>query len=211
MRWIIVALVTICGLLVLPGGTVCQAVRVGIHSVAMTHTEIDGTYSTEGVGVAGSLGLRWRRFGVEGMLFRTEMKPDSTNIIPYDVVQWDVRFSYWLASVVGIEISRFGRRLDPEFAGPDVGAVRIGFVSEYPLARIASVKARGAYLVDPKFIGGGESGLAVEIGLGVAVGTANGRFRFKAESDFQRIDREVNGLDAPVQVTQARLGVELGF
>lgn len=188
-----------------------QTVRIGIHSVAMTHTEIDRSYSAEGVGVAGSLSLRWRRFGLEGMVFRAALEPDSAGLVAFDAVQWDFRLSYWLASVVGVEISRFSRKMDPEFAGPDVGAVRVGFVSEYPLARIASVKARGAYLVDPKFIGGGESGLAVEIGLGVAVGTANGRFRFKAESDFQRIDREVNGLDTPVQVTQARLGVELGF
>lgn len=199
------------GVLLVPAAATAQTVRIGIHSVAMTHTEIDRSYSAEGVGVAGSLSLRWRRFGLEGMVFKAALEPDSTSVIPFDAVQWDVRFSYWLASVVGVEISRFNRRMDPEFAGPDVGAVRVGFVSEYPLARIASVKARGAYLVDPKFIGGGESGLAVEIGLGVAIGTANGRLRFKAESDFQRIDREVNSLDAPVQVTQARLGVEFGF
>jgi hypothetical protein len=207
-----VMLVPLVAWLVLdPGDAEGQTVRIGIHSVAMTHTEIDRSYSAEGVGVAGSVGLRWRRFGFEGMVFKAAMEPDSASIVPFDVMQWDVRFSYWLASVVGVEISGFNRKIDPEFAGPDVGALRIGFVSEYPLARIASVRARGAYLVDPKFIGGGESGLAVEIGLGIAVGTANGRFRFRAESDFQRIDREVNGMDAPVQVTQARLGVEVGF
>jgi hypothetical protein len=139
------------------------------------------------------------------------MNPDSTDLASYDLVQWDVRFDFWLAPVVAIEIGGFNRKIDPEFAAPDVGAVRIGFVSEYPLARIASVRARGAYLANPQFNGGGESGLAVEIGLGVAVGTANGRFRVKAESDFQRIDREVNGVEAPVQLTQGRFGVEFGF
>lgn len=195
----------------LPPPVLGQTVRIGIHSVTMTHTEIDDSYTTEGVGPAGSLTLRWRRLGLEVMGLKTAMKSDTAAVAPYDLVQWDARLSFWFASVIAIEIGGMNRKIDPEFSAPDVAAVRIGFVSEYPLARIASVKARGAYLVNPRFNSGGSSGLAVEIGLGVAVGTANGRFRVKAESDFQRIDREVNGAEAPIQTTMARLGVELGF
>jgi hypothetical protein len=177
----------------------------------MTHTEINENFSSEGVGAAGSLILRWRRLGLEVNGLKVALEPDSADLEPFDVLQWDVRFSFWLAPIAAIEISRFNREMDPEFAAPEVGAVRVGFVSEYPLARIASVRASGAYLVEPQFNGGGESGLAVEIGLGVAIGTANGRLRFKAESNFQRIDRDIGGREAPVQVTQARLGLELGF
>jgi hypothetical protein len=191
--------------------TAGQVVRIGIHSVAMTHTEINENYSAIGVGGAASLALRWRRLGLEVTGLQAAFEPDSVDLGSYDMLQWDVRFSFWVAPIAALEISRFNREVDPEFAAPAVGAVRIGLVSEYPLARIASVSARAAYLLEPKFDGGGESGLALEIGLGVAVGTANGRFRVKAESNFQRIDREVNGQDVPVQVTQARLGLELGF
>lgn len=196
-------------MLAAPGAS--QVVRIGAHSVTMTHTEINRNYSAEGVGAAGSLILRWRKLGLEVVGLKASLEPDSADLAPYDVIQWDVRFSFWVAPVAAIEISRFSREVDPDFTAPAVGAVKIGFVSEYPLARIASVRARGAYLVQPKFDGGGEAGLAVEVGLGVAIGTANGRFRVKAESDFQRIDRDVNGREVPIQVTQARLGLELGF
>jgi hypothetical protein len=188
-----------------------QTVRVGVHSVAMTHNEVNESRTAEGVGGAASLMLRWRRLGLEAVGLRARMKPDSADLREFDVLQWDVRFSFWVAPVVAIEIGGGARTIDPEFAAPDVGAIRIGFVSEYPMARIASVRARGAYLVNPRFNGGGEAGLAVELGLGVAVGTANGRFRVNAESQFQRIDREVNSVEVPIQVTLATLGVELGF
>ena len=201
----------VAALTVLTSPVASQTIRVGIHSVTMTHTEIDESYSTEGVGPAGTLILRWRRLGLELMGLKTAMKSDTNAVASYDLVQWDARLDFWLAPVIAIEIGGMNRKIDPEFSAPDVAAVRIGFVSEYPLARIASVRARGAYLVNPRFNTGGSSGLAVEIGLGVAVGTSNGRFRVKAESDFQRIDREVNGADAPIQVTMARLGVEVGF
>jgi hypothetical protein len=144
----------------------------------MTHTEINENYSAIGVGGAASLALRWRRLGLEVTGLQAAFEPDSVDLGSYDMLQWDVRFSFWVAPIAALEISRFNREVDPEFAAP---------------------------------AGGGESGLALEIGLGVAVGTANGRFRVKAESNFQRIDREVNGQDVPVQVTQARLGLELGF
>jgi hypothetical protein len=51
----------------------------------------------------------------------------------------------------------------------------------------------------------------VEVSLGVGVGTSNGRFRVRADYEFQRIDREVNGVDLPIQLSRATIGVELGF
>ncbi len=39
----------------------------------------------------------------------------------------------------------------------------------------------------------------------------NGRFRVRADYEFQRIDREVNGVDLPIQLSRATIGVELGF
>ena len=54
-------------------------------------------------------------------------------------------------------------------------------------------------------------GLSAEVGLGIAVGTANGRFRVRADYEFQRIDRKVDNQDVPLQMSLAKLGLEVGF
>ena len=205
-------LAIVAALLLIGVGTVsAQTIRVGLFGVAVTHTEVGEQQKAQGGGGGASLALRWRRFGLEAMGFRASLDPDSADLASFDLVQWDVRLSYWVASVVAVEIGGGRRVMDPEFSAQDVGAIRIGFLSEYPLARIASIRVRGAYLVDPKFNGGGEAGLAVEVGLAVAVGTSNGRFRVRAESAFQRIDRQVNGVDVPIQFSLGSLGIEFGF
>ena len=70
---------------------------------------------------------------------------------------------------------------------------------------------RGAYLVDPRFSGGGSSDLAFEFQLGDGIGTANKRFRFHVEYEFQRIDRKVGSSDVPIQMSLARAGIAFGF
>jgi hypothetical protein len=92
-----------------------------------------------------------------------------------------------------------------------VGAARFGLYSETQLARIAQIWVRGAYLVDPKFIGGGKADVAFEFGLGVGVGTSNGRFRVYSDYEFQRIDRRAGGFDVPIQVNVVRSGFALGL
>jgi hypothetical protein len=199
-------------MLILVGPLTAQkTLRVGVHSVGMTYTEVSESSRSQGVGGAATLAIRWRRFGLEGLAIKTHLVPDNDELEPYDFVQWDVRFNYWIAPIFAIEIGGEWWGIDPEFAAQEVGTGRVGFVSQYALARISEIWVRGAYLVNPRFSGGGEAGLAVELGLGVAVGTSNGLFRVQAESDFQRIDREVNGIDVPIQLTQARLGVVFGF
>jgi hypothetical protein len=188
-----------------------KTLRVGVHSVGMTYTEVNAAKRSEGVGGAATLALRWRRFGLQGMALKTRLIPDNDEFEPYDFVQWDVRFDFWIAPIIAIEVGGEWWSVDPEFAAQEAGAGRIGFASQYSLARISEISVRGAYLVNPRFSGGGDAGLAVELGLGVGVGTSNGLFRARAETNFQRIDREVNGIDVPIQVTQARLGVEFGF
>ena len=105
-----------------------------------------------------------------------------------------------------------GRRLiRPRFAAQDVGVARAGILSEIPLSALGSVWGRGAYLLAPKFSGGGTAGLAVELGFGAGLGTRNGRFRFRVEYEFQRIDRSVNDVAVPIQTSLARIGADLGF
>jgi hypothetical protein len=189
-----------------------RLVRVGVHSLGMTYAEVSEAAKSEGVGGAATLQLRWRRFGLEGLVSKARLKPvNDDELQEYDIVQVDVRFNFWIAPIVGLEIGGEWWTIDPEFAAQEVGAGRIGIVSQYPLARISEIWARAAYLVNPRFSGGGEAGLAIDLGLGIGVGTSNGRFRVVAESNFQRIDRRVNSVEVPLQVTQARLGVVVGF
>lgn len=189
-----------------------RLVRVGVHSLGMTYTEVAETSRSEGVGVAATLQLRWRRLGLEGLVSKARLKPVSNDDLEqYDIVQLDVRFNFWVAPIVALEIGGEWWSIDPEFAAQEAGAGRIGIVTQYPLARISEVWARAAYLVNPRFSGGGDAGLAIDLGMGIGVGTSNGRFRVVAESNFQRIDRQVNNVEVPLQVTQARLGVVVGF
>jgi hypothetical protein len=138
-----------------------QTVRIGVHGVTVTHSEISEALKANGLGVGGLLGLRFGRFAFE--------------------------------------------------ARGEVGLVRVGLLSEYSLAQIAKVWGRGAYLVAPQFSGGGTAGLAIELSLGTAIGTANGRLRVMGEYEFQRLDRQVDRQDVPLQMTVARFGLELGF
>lgn len=188
-----------------------QRVRLAIHSVGMTHTEVNEGLKSEGPGVGGSLIVRLGRFSLEGMAIRSRMKAVDADLQDFDLVQWDVRLGFWFSPVFALEVGGGRREIDPQFLAQDVGAVRVGFLSEYPLARIASIRARGAYLVNPQFNGGGSADLAVEVGLGVAIGTANGRFRVRFESQFQRIDRQVNNRNVPIQATYATFGLEVGL
>jgi hypothetical protein len=155
--------------------------------------------------------VRLGRWGIDASGYIAKLKPDSSDVSEFDMVQGDLRASFLIVPLVALETG-FGRRsTDPELAAQDVGYWRIGVLSEAELSRIASIWARGAYLAGVKYDGGGTTSLAVEVALGVGVGTANGRFRVRVDYEFQRFDREVDQVELPIQLSLARLGVEIGF
>lgn len=188
-----------------------QIFRWGVHSVAMTYRDQTEDREADGVGVGGVVALQVGRFGIEATGWHVNLDPDASDLESFDMLQGDVRVSFLVASGFALEVGAGRRDIDPEFATQDVGYGRIGILSERPLASIARIRVRGAYLIAPSFNGGGDANFSLEIGLGVTIGTPNGRFRFRAESEFQRMDREVNGIEVPIQVTLAKLGVEFGF
>jgi len=195
-----------------PRATPAQTVRFGLQGVGLTYSEIDQGRRAEGGGLGGTLSVRWRRFLLDasGMGARLDPKGDGGGT-SFDLLQGDVRLSYAFAPSFAVEIGGGRRAIDPEFATQDVGVIRLGLLSEIALNQISAVWARGAYLVGSRFSGGGSADLAVELGMGVGVGTANGRFRGRADFEFQRIDREVAGAAVPLQMAVGKLGVELGF
>jgi hypothetical protein len=192
------------------GRAEAQTIRLGLSGLGMSYAETNASRSWDGGGGAGSLVLRIGRFGLDAYGFTAKLKADSANVSDFDMLQGDVRASFFIVPVIAIELG-FGRRgTDPNFATQDFGLWRFGILSEMSLTRLGLIWIRGAYLA-PKFEGGGDVGLSAEVGLGIAVGTANGRFRVRADYEFQRIDREVGGQDVPIQTSLGKLGLEVGF
>jgi hypothetical protein len=188
-----------------------QKVRIGIGALGLTYSETGEDRRWDGGGGAGTLWVRLGRWGIDASGYIAKLKPDSSDVSEFDMVQGDLRASFLIVPLVALEAG-FGRRsTDPELAAQDVGYWRIGVLSEAELSRIASIWARGAYLAGVKYDGGGTTSLAVEVALGVGVGTANGRFRVRVDYEFQRFDREVDQVELPIQLSLARLGVEIGF
>ncbi len=188
-----------------------QTVRIGVHGVAVTHNEITDQLSANGLGAGGLVAVRFGRIGFEARGYYAQLDPDRADAASFDVVQVDGRASVLVARSIALEVGAGRRWIDPDFSSQEVGLVRIGILTEYPLAQIATVWARGAYLLAPQFSGGGTAGLSVELSLGTAIGTANGRIRVLGEYEFQRFDRQVRRNDVPIQVTTARFGLEVGF
>jgi hypothetical protein len=188
-----------------------QAVRFRLDAVGLTYQEGGNEGFDVGGGGGGAIDVRLKRFLVEVNGMGARMAPDAEDAQPYNFAQVDVRIGYEVTPFLALEVGGHHRYVTPEFAAQEVGMLSVGILSENDLNRISSVWLRGAYLLNPQFSGGGESDLAFEFGLGVAIGTANGRFRGSAVYEFQRIDRQAAGIAVPIQVSVARLGVALGF
>lgn len=195
----------------LPPAAPAQTVRVGVQAVGITYSEIDQGHRAEGGGAGATFSLRWRRFLLDASGMKVRLDPKGYSGPSFDLLQGDVRLSYAFAPAFAVEIGGGRRAVSPEFATQDVGVVRLGLLSEIALSRAASVWARGAYLVNSRFSGGGSADLAVELGLGVGLGTASGRFRGRADFEFQRIDRQVAAAQVPLQMAVGKLGLEVGF
>jgi hypothetical protein len=188
-----------------------QRVRLRVDGIALTYQEVAGGRDAVGAGGGGGLEISLGRFRLDGRIHSARVAPDSSHLASYDFTQVDVRIDYLLTPVFALEVGGGRRYVRPEFSAQGVGYTRIGIFSENRLHRLASVWVRGAFLPGPRFSGGGTAELAFEFSLGAGVGTANGRFRFHAEFEFQRIDREAGGADVPIQQSLARTGIAIGF
>jgi hypothetical protein len=207
MKWSWLTLLLAC----LAGQVEAQIVRVGVHGVGVAHAEITDERRVFGGGIGGMASLRVKRFGLDVTGFIASLDSTNGGGDAFDVRQADLRVSYAFTRGLAVEIGGGQRKTDPEFAATDVSMGRIGLLSEIPVSRAGGFWGRGAYLVGLKFNGGGEAGLAFEVGFGAGFGTKNGRFRVRVEYEYQRIDRTVNQVDVPIQVSVAKLGLDLGF
>ncbi len=193
-----------------PQGILAQTIRFNFDGVSLTYQEVREGRSSTGQGGGGGIELRVGRFRLDARAYTARLEPDSGGS-EYDFKQVDVRVSYAVNELLALEVGGGRRYVDPENATQEVGLIRIGVLSENRITRLADVWVRGAYLANPRFSGGGSADLAFEFQLGVGLGTANKRFRFHAEYEFQRIDREVGTNDVPIQLSLARAGISFGF
>ena len=194
----------------LPGSAAAQTFEFHVEAVGLTYQEVREGRDAVGKGGGAGIVLRVKRFGLDVRGYTAEVEPDSAGA-GYDFRQIDVRASYRFSQFLALEVGGGRRYVTPEFATQEVGLLRIGVLSENDLTRLAKVWVRGAYLANPQFSGGGTGDVAFEFGLGVALGTANGRFRVRVEYEFQRIDREVDAASVPLQLSLARAGIAFGF
>jgi hypothetical protein len=197
-------------LLCAPRAGMAQTIRFNFDAIGLTYQEVREGREATGTGGGGGIEIRVGKFRLDARAYSAQLEPDSGGT-PYDFKQIDVRVSFAVNRLLALEVGGGRRYVDPELATQEVGVIRIGFLSENQLNRLADVWIRGAYLPDPQFSGGGSADLAFEFQLGVGIGTANKRFRFHAEYEFQRIDREVRSNDVPMQLSLARAGIAFGF
>lgn len=188
-----------------------QKVRFRADAIALTYQEINGGRNAIGTGGGGGIELHFGKFRIDARAHAVMIDPDSAGLATYDLAQIDVRGSYDLTEYLALEVGAGRRYVEPAFAAQGVGYTRVGVYSENALNRLASVWMRGAFLPSPRFSGGGTADLAFEFALGAGVGTANGRFRFHAEYEFQRIDRRANDIGVPIQQSLSRAGIAIGF
>ena len=193
-----------------PQVILAQTIRFNFDAVSLTYQEVREGRSSTGQGGGGGIDLRVGRFRLDARAYTARLEPDSGGS-KYDFKQVDVRVSYAVNELLALEVGGGRRYVDPENATQEVGLIRIGVLSENQITRLADVWVRGAYLANPRFSGGGSTDLAFEFQLGVGIGTANKRFQFHAEYEFQRIDREVGTNDVPIQLSLARAGISFGF
>ena len=180
------------------------------QGVAVVHQEQGAERSADGLGYGGAIVVRVSRVTLEASGYRASLETAWDDSDQFDALQGDVRLSVLLYAPFALEVGVGRRTIDPELSAPGVGWYRVGATATTPLTRLAEVTLRGAYLV-PEFDGGGDARFSIEVGLGASVGVPNGRFRVRAEYDFQRMDRAVNGVAFPLQVTVARVGFDVGF
>lgn len=210
-RRIVVATIGLAALAATGRDAAAQVFTLGAHGVAVTHIEVNQDLKSHGFGYGAMLRLRVGRLALEGMGYRASLDSDDELLIPFTVLEGAVRLLYDFAPTVAAEVGFTHRAVDPEFSAQDLGTFTVGLRARNRLARVAAIQVRAAYLVAPEFSGGGSAPLAFELGLGTTIGPDGGHWRFQFAYDFQRLDRKVNDLDSPIQVTQARVGFELLF
>ena len=196
-------------MLALLSATAVQAQRVDViaSAVAVTNSEITGARQARGLGVMGGVGLTRGRLRVEARALTASLQADFSVQPDYALHQLELNVTYLWRPGVGFELGGGRRFVAPDFAAQDVGVIRVGAVTETSLSSLARIEGRVAYLPLTAFSGGGDSGAAVELGLGLRLGQVDRPWAGVVGFSYQRLDRTVDGASAPVRFSVGHVGI----
>jgi hypothetical protein len=198
------------GVLGLRSGSVEAQLEIGLSGSRSTLNEVTANNRQAGFGAVGSarwLGSGW---GVEGSVSWESLSAqvdDTRTDVGY--VGGAVRAHYDVWRSLAVQVGFDSRTADPEFAAQDVAALAVGLLYRVPLAEPARLWIRGAAVPKAWLSGGGDTSIGFDVGFGARVRPPGGRWGLLAEYEFQRIDRTVQEVEAPIQFERLRFGVLL--
>jgi len=189
-----------------------QRLNLGVQGVFADYRELSSALVYSGGGFAGIAQLNWHKFGADFQVAKVNYSPTSSSSATdkFSSTQFDAHLRWFLASGISLETGYTKRDISPDFTTQNFTAIRAGVLANYSLGPGANLLLRGNYLAGAKFSGGGSAPFALELGLGVSVGAANGRYRITGSYEFQRIDRKTS-VNVPIQQAMARIGAAVGL
>ena len=189
-----------------------QNFHVGAQGIFADYREVTSALAFTGAGFGGTLDYAHHKFSGDVEIASLSFQPASGSnaTAKFTATEVDLHLRWFLASGVSFETGYLRRGISPEFTAQALSAFRVGVHAFYPVGPGAYLTLRGNYLPGAKFSGGGTAGFAVDLGLGVAIGSVNGRFHVTGDYDFQRIDRKTS-ITVPMQLSMARIGARVGF
>lgn len=189
------------------GSLHAQAPDVGLHAMLVTHTEVSEQRRARGVGIGATTDLVFGHLRVAGGIDRAWLDTGADTLATFNLTTFDLRVGWAIKPWLTVETGGGRRKAAPVELAEDYGFVRTGLRFETPLAAISTMWVRGGLLPVVRFNGGGQTGVAVEVGFGLTVGSPTSWLRGRIEYDMQRVGRTVTGLDAPVLLETARAGL----
>ena len=194
-----------------------QQVNLGVQGVFADYRELGPALSYNGGGLGGIAEVNWHKFSGDFQVAKINFNPSSGSAATdkFTSTQFDAHLRWFLASGISLETGYTKRSISPDFTTQAFTAIRAGVRANYGLGPGVNLLLRGNYLAASTFSGGGKAPFALELGLGLSVGNANGRYRFTGDYEFQRIDRKttISGVDykVPIQQAMARVGAAIGL
>jgi hypothetical protein len=186
-----------------------QQLEVSAYGLAASNAEIDRTRQARGLGLGAALGLDFGRYRVDVQALTASLDADFSIQPDYALHELSLLATYRWRPALSFQLGAGRRFTSPDFVAQEVGVIRVGLLTGTTLSSIGRIWARAAYLPLTHFSGGGGSDLALELGMGVALGPINSRVNGIAEYAYQRIDRGVNGRSVPIRFSDLRAGVRV--
>jgi hypothetical protein len=184
-----------------------QNVELTAGGVAVSNSEVTRVRQARGLGFAIGAELESRRFLLEARALTATLDADFSVQPDYALHELNLAATYWWRPALGVRLAAGRRFVSPDFAAQEVGVVGIGLSSQTRLTSVAELHGRISYLPLTEFTGGGHSGAAVELGLGVRIGRPDQPWDATVDVAYQRLDRDVSGASAPIRYSMVQIGV----